>query len=218
MKILFGSQNFGMDIESSDKDYIQFVWPDVGDLCKPIPKAKESSQDDGSIIKRIDVRTIPDIALKSNLDFIQLLYSAEYDENDDIVSVLRQHEREISEMNIPRLYKSVMGSTYSRMKRGNTKDLVHCLFGMELLHIFHINGFTNMKNIFEVAQRSNRYRNFREWTDSDRFESLYHLVHETIKRVATLEDDYMAVPVQYEVSSKLQTLIGTMIVDKLNNQ
>lgn len=216
MKILFGSQNFGFDIEGSDKDYVQIVYPTVSDLCLPIPKSKEDKQEDGSIIKSIDIRKLPDLALKSNLDFIQLLYSTEVvcDKGDPLRVYLETNKEKISSINIPRLYKSVVGNVNSRMNKGNTKDLVHCLFSLDLLIQFHDNVLSGIGSIFE-SSRDGFYRDLRNREGVEMYYDLLNMVEGALYVVEGLKEDYLAVPVNYEYSRQMLEDIGNIVLTNI---
>ena len=78
MRILYGSQNFGYDIENSDRDYAEIVIPKWQDLFDKKLLNKTICNEDGSTLKQIDIRTLPQLFSGQNLADLQLLYSKEY--------------------------------------------------------------------------------------------------------------------------------------------
>jgi len=152
MKFLIGSQNFGFDTEDSDMDYVEFVYPDIHKLCCPIPKTKEVKGDDGHMVKVIDIRSLPSLFYKSNLDVLQLLFSKDASYSW-LTKYFFMHEKELSTINLPRLYSSIMGSNKSRLKKGTPKDLAHVIFGYKTLINFHEQGFTDLRSCFEHSDR-----------------------------------------------------------------
>ena len=78
MRILYGSQNFRYDIENSDRDYAEIVIPKWQDLFDKKLLNKTICNEDGSTLKQIDIRTLPQLFSGQNLADLQLLYSKEY--------------------------------------------------------------------------------------------------------------------------------------------
>lgn len=167
MKFLIGSQNFGLDTPDSDRDYFEIKMPELKDLCNPIPRNKEYKNDDGSVVKHIDIRSLPSLFYKSNLDTLQLLYSKEVKNGGSIEEYFSRYEEELSTINLSRFYKSVMGSALNRFKRETSKDLAHIIFGFKTLVTFENQGFTNLRSCFEHDEhdlyKSIRSGDYRSW-------------------------------------------------------
>ena len=210
MKFLVGSQNFGLDNKDSDKDYMEFVYPDVYQLCRPIPKTKEVKGVDGSFTKVIDIRSLPSLFYKSNLDTLQLLYSKESTDNW-LKDYLSFYEEELSTINLPRLYKSIMGSNKSRWKNKTSKNLAHIIFGYVTLMMFHEYGFKNLRLLFEHDNRE-IYQNIRAEKD---FEYWVSQARDFENRCLKLEEDYMSQSPNEEFMKKLEEDIGQSIISNL---
>lgn len=169
MRFLRGSQNFGLDTAGSDKDYVQVLYPDLGDLSLPIPHPKEVKNTDGSMSKHIDIRAIPSLFFKSNLDMIQLLYSKEVVDGGCLEEYFHRHEHEISTVNLSRLYQSIMGNALNRFKSHTSKDLAHIIFGFKTLIHFEEQNFTDLRKCFEHNEHAMyeaiRNENYDAWID-----------------------------------------------------
>lgn len=210
MKFLIGSQNFGLDIPSSDKDYFKFVYPELKDLCNPIPKNKESKNEGSSLTKIIDIRSVPSLFFKSNLDILQLLYSKEVNDGGNLEEYFREYEQELSTINLPRLYKSVMGTAMNRFKRETSKDLAHNIFGFKLLLTFKDNGFKDMRSCFEHNEQK-LYREIR----SESYESWLASARLWEELALSIKDEYVSMKPNGKFKEKFDEDIGRMVVNHL---
>ncbi|MEK4025392.1 hypothetical protein [Sporosarcina sp. FSL W7-1283] len=215
MKFLFGSQNFGLDTAESDKDYVEFVYPSVRELCKPIPSAKEYKQEDGSIIKQIDIRSIPALFYKSNLDTLQLLYSKEVIDGGIVQGFFRTHKEQLSRINIPRLYQSVMGSAKNRFKKGTSKDLCHIIFGFKLLNQFHGQGFTDLEASFAHDDHK-LYHDIRGGVMS--YEGALLYAKELELDCIELKEFYMKQKPDDDLKEFMDCYFGKIVVERLKEQ
>jgi len=211
MKFLFGSQNFGLDTPESDKDYMQFWYPSVGDLCKPIPHTKEAKQGDGSLVKHIDVRAIPGLFYKANLDTLQLLYSKKVEDGGEVEAYFRQYEHELSTINLPRLYFSVLGSALNRYKTRKTKDLAHIIFGFKTLIQFEKQGFEDLRKCFEHNE-NHFYQSVRSGEYSDWIPVAKHYEELACK----LGDRYKSQEPNDAFKAQMDNDFGMMVVRHLN--
>jgi hypothetical protein len=210
MRFLFGSQNFGLDTIDSDKDYVQVLYPYLGDLCKAIPHSKESKNVDGSITKNIDIRAIPSLFYKSNLDIVQLLYSKEVIEGGFLEEYFCKYENELSTMNLPRFYQSVMGSAINRYKRKTSKDLAHIVFGFKTLIQFEEQSFTNLRKCFEHGERD-LYRAIR----SESYDSWLISAQEWEKLALKKKETYMNLSPNDRFKEQMDKDIGNIVIQQI---
>lgn len=209
MRFLIGSQNFGLDLPNSDKDYFRFIYPELKDLCNPIPRNREIKEED-SLTKIIDIRSIPSLFFKSNLDTLQLLYSKEVINGGELEKYFREYEQELSTINLPRLYKSVMGSAMNRFKRETSKDLAHNIFGFKLLLTFEENGFRDMRSCFEHNEQR-LYQAIR----SESYESWFTSAKSWEELALNIKDKYDSMKPDEEFKRKLDEDIGRMVINHL---
>lgn len=209
MRFLLGSQNFGLDLDESDRDYFEIYYPEVHNLCEEIKKIKEVSEGTG-IIKRIDIRKLPDLFHKSNLDILQLLFSKEVIDGGELEEYFRINERDISRMNISRLYKSIMGSNMSRLKRRTTRDLAHVIFGFRLLIKFEENGFEDLRSCFRHDERE-YYQKVRLSPYTEHEEYALELERLCLEK----KELYESVGEDVEFFHKFKYDMGMMVVDNI---
>jgi hypothetical protein len=211
MKFLFGSQNYGFDLIDSDKDYMQFYYPTAEGICKAIPSPKETKHEDGSMTKYVDIRALPNLLYKSNVDILQLLYSKEVIDGGFLQEYFKLFEEELSTINIPRLYQSVMGSAINRFKKDTPKDLAHIIFGFDLLINFEKNGFTNMRSCFEHG-KEDYYRSIRT---SGKKEYWTKVAREMEQFALSKKESFMAQNPNDSFMDKLNFDIGSLVINTL---
>lgn len=213
MKYLFGSQNFGLNVAGSDSDYMQFVFPSASELCNSTMVSKEMKQADGSLLKVKDVRLLPDLFYKSNLDVMQLLFSVEK-EPSELDSFLQSNADALVMMNLPKLYSSAMGTTKQRMKANTAKDYAHCLFTLEFLLALANANFAQgtAQTFFAQAQASRRYGQLRE---SQSLETLASMVVTLEAQAQELKETYHAQNVNENLYNNFKTFVGKMVAKNL---
>jgi len=114
-KALVGSHNYNLQTETSDKDYKVFFYPNFSELYsgEKYSKAMTSNSED---IEYHDIRKLPDMLWKSNVNFLEVLFSTEVHKNDDLYDELWSKREDIARMNLPYLYDACMGMFYKKKK------------------------------------------------------------------------------------------------------
>lgn len=179
LKALFGSHNYNLNDEDSDKDYKLFVLPTFDDLYggQHFTKQSTSDSEDYSIH---DIRKIPDLFWKANINFLEMLYSKDVQVHKDL-SFLFEERQTWSLMNIPCLISSCEGMFFEKLKhleKGtsttqifverfgyDTKQLLHayrCLDFMIRLFQFDLNFshalyYTDEDKNFMMSMKKGRY-------------------------------------------------------------
>jgi predicted nucleotidyltransferase len=118
-KALVGSHNYNLQIESSDKDYKTFFLSSFEDLYSG-EKYSKSITSDTEDIEYHDIRKLPDMLWKSNVNFLEILFSTEVHKYDELYDKLRSKREEIARMNLPYLYDACMvmfNKKYKEFKR-----------------------------------------------------------------------------------------------------
>lgn len=123
-KTLVGSHNYGLNTETSDKDYKAFVLPTFDDLYygEKVSKSITSDEEDISIH---DIRMLTNMLYKSNVNFIEVLFSKEFDinseflftETHDFLIKLRRNREKYAKMNLPYLWNACIGMYYQNRKK-----------------------------------------------------------------------------------------------------
>lgn len=129
MKYLLGSHFWGMNVEGSDKDYLQFVLPSKQDLFNGVFTSKQAEDDAGNDINIKDVRLILKELRKGSLRIFEMLYSepiqcdnAMYSEEDNkklqcILEYAHEYRNELfNELRIE-FMRAVVGESKSRIKQ-----------------------------------------------------------------------------------------------------
>lgn len=120
LKALVGSHNYNLNTPESDKDHKYFVWPTFDDLYenKMFHKEVVTDIEDYTIH---DVRMLPTLFWKANLNFLEILYSQELEGDEALIDYLMEHRKELSTMNMHGLYAAAMGMSHEKEKL-MTKD------------------------------------------------------------------------------------------------
>ena len=214
MKYLVGSQNFGFDTPESDFDYMEFVFPTAEKICDSNFLSKERKEEDGSITKVKDVRLLPILLYKSNLDIIQILFAKEKETNEIyehmLHSFLMDNREALCKMNIFRLYKAVYHTSKQRIKDGTPKDLCHAVFQLNFLCRFESNGFTDAKGAWEYV------RDEYNWDHIRKTMTVKDAEHQ-LKIVEKIEDDFKKEE-NNEIFVELQQLIGRLVAQRIVNR
>lgn len=130
--MLYGSQNFGYALDTSDKDYMEFIYPTWEDILKNNVTSKELKNADGSVTKLKDIRLIRKMIEKGNFNDLQFLYSKHVMTTSEFMWLFQNRER-LVRANIYGSFKSNKGYILSCIKSGTRKDMVRALCFTQLL-------------------------------------------------------------------------------------
>lgn len=130
---LYGSQNYEVDTNKSDFDYVVYVFPTGEEILKGTMKEKTYSHT-GGLLKVRDVRKISDIVLKPTISNLELLVSKESYNDKSLDRVMNKMRKELKNqiaLNKRRVLFSSVGMCNSYMKQyhetGNEKYLMRAL-------------------------------------------------------------------------------------------
>jgi predicted nucleotidyltransferase len=132
---LTGSRNYHLEDRNSDYDFKLLVYPNFTDLYIGANKNNSDTKINGNDIKTTDIRLFQSILEKSNINFLEVLFSddifiptnsnKELDKyNKSMIEELITHREEFAAMNIPRLIKStkrIVESKITQFNNGNYK-------------------------------------------------------------------------------------------------
>lgn len=110
---VIGSQNYNLDLEDSDYDTVALVLPTIGNLYygDKYIENKVVQYEEG-LCKVTDIRDFYKGLLKSNLNYIELLYSKEYYINENYkidYEYLRENREIASSINVKNLLNCAIG-------------------------------------------------------------------------------------------------------------
>lgn len=155
MKLLYGSQNFGYDTPESDKDWLEFVYPTWEDIVSNNMKNKERKNEDGSVTKVKDIRLIIKMVEKSNFNDLQVLYSQEMYDCEDLKWFIDNRDVLVRH-NLHQLFYTNRGYILSCLKSGTQKDLVRALaFTNMIVKAFNENEFVMREPKFSKIREAN---------------------------------------------------------------
>ena len=163
LKTLVGSHNYNLNDNNSDRDYKIFVAPTFDDLYSGHihTKSHVGESEDYTIH---DIRKIPQLFWKSNINFIELLYSKKIDYNASIfpeIDAMFKLRDKLVKMNLPYLYNACFGNAhnkYKNLEKGtsgtqhliekfgyDTKEALHCYRMFDFLQRFSKTNFNNFQ-------------------------------------------------------------------------
>lgn len=232
-KALVGSHNYNLNDETSDKDYKYFVLPTFDDLYEnkmySLPSQVSAEMD----FDVHDVRKIPNLFYKSNINFVEVLYSTEIQANymglDYVPQQINQifaMKDKIARMNIPYFFHACMGMHFRKMSALNkgtkgtqhlismfgydTKQALHSYRLLDFLERFYYNDFNDFKKAITY-----------EGLDRDFMLSIKHgayteqqfrlLVSEKYEKVLTLRDGYDRITTDEETYQMLKQLTRDLV-------
>lgn len=122
---LVGSHNYNLNTPESDKDYKAFFIPSFDELYSG-EKYSKALTSDSEDIEYHDLRKLPDMLWKSNVNFLEVLFSVEVKKENtefgDVYKELRDRNEEIARMNLSYLFDACMGM-YNKKYREYQRDL-----------------------------------------------------------------------------------------------
>lgn len=121
---LYGSQNYGTDLESSDVDTKCILVPSLEDLCLARPVSKEIHLENGEHCEIKDIREIVVNFRKQNINFLEILYTKYRWVNpfyEDVWNTYFVEKREqISHYDMNRGLQSICGQALHTIKQNKT--------------------------------------------------------------------------------------------------
>ncbi|WP_374724253.1 DNA polymerase beta superfamily protein [Calidifontibacillus erzurumensis] len=218
-KALVGSHNYNLQTEESDKDYKIFFYPNFDDLYEGGKFTRALVSDDEDV-EYHDIRKLPNLLFKSNVNFMEVLFSEEYEVYDEaLFSKLFSLREEISKINLPYFYDACFGMFLRKMKeyhRDKEKDLAkktykHAMSAyriLDFLERFHNNSFSSFKQAIQYDLRDSARElllNIRNGTYA--YEQLEIMIEKKINQVKLLEYKYKSFEVNNDLKGKLDLIV-----------
>lgn len=131
LKALVGSYNYNLNTSESDKDYKLFVSPSFDDLYFKRSYTDNFNSDSEDLVIH-DIRKLSDLFYKSNVNYIEVLYSKELEillpkdhpNYKDLKSIIDNRE-EICKMNMSYLFHACKGMYFNKRNSMYNKGKDH---------------------------------------------------------------------------------------------
>jgi predicted nucleotidyltransferase len=227
VRVLTGSNNYNLNDEISDKDYKFFVLPNFDDLYngKCFYQGETSQELDYTVH---DLRKLPSLLYKSNMSFLEILFSKElifsYEAGQKLKDNVFKYAESIASINLPRLFNSCWFThmeKYNKLLKGtattqnlvdkfgyDTKQALHCYRYIDFLDRYIDNGFTSFnKALWYTSKERELMLDIKhgKYTLSE-FEELLRKKREV---VLPLKESYQAM----KVNSHLEEYLNMTIKD-----
>ncbi len=163
---LVGSHNYNLNTEESDKDYKVFVAPTFKDLYDGDQYTRSYVGSDLDYTVH-DIRKLPRLLWKANINFIEVLFSEESSFSElegvigQIIAGILIRNNGLARMNLPYLYDACIGmyyTKYNQLMKGtegtkhlvaqygyDTKQALHCYRVLDFLERYYIRDFQDFK-------------------------------------------------------------------------
>lgn len=220
-----GSVNYNLDDELSDVDYKVYVLPTAEDLYSGNRFVSSVTGDVDYTVH--DVRDLEKQLFKSNVNFVEVLFSVELTTTVPQMRELVQMREDVARMNLPYLYDACFGMMYNKMKsfdKGTkdtaplvekygycTKSFMTTYRGLDFLLRYHGNGFTS----FEKAVRyTNEERALMLAMKHGKFtrEEASAMVDELRKRLEVAKVDFKSTSLNEETNQTVHELLFDLVM------
>lgn len=159
-----GSPNYNLATPTSDKDYKAFVYPTIDDLYEGI-ESKYAHVTADRDIEYHDIRRLPNLLVKGNVNFLEVLFSKDTVSNDKLHKELLDLRDDIAKMNLPYLWDACMGmfnkevSNYRKqLDKGNEarafKYAASAVRIADFLSRYFLNGYKDMGEALRYEEDS----------------------------------------------------------------
>ncbi len=224
---LVGSHNYNLFDENSDNDYKIFVAPTFDDLYDNVIFSESiiGEYEDADIH---DIRKIPDLFWKSNINFVEILFSNNIMCFDDDLDRIFELKNEIARMNLPYFYKACKGMYFNKMKyldKGtegtmhlvqkygyDTKQALHAYRVLDFITRFSFTDFKDFKWAIWYGDENNK-KDFMmsikhgEYT-RDEFEEI---INKKYIHFQKFEEIYLNQKVDFELQKYLINIIRKVV-------
>lgn len=235
-KALVGSHNYNLNVEeiedidtgekfpASDKDYKVFVLPTFEDLYKGNMYAKQTIGDKEDLDMH-DIRKLPNLLYKANINFVEVLFSNEIIINDELgreqklmLSKIFENKDELARMNLPYLYNACDGMFLNKMKllKKGTDGTQH----KQALHAYRVLDFivrfadTDFKDFKKAMTYNEQEREFmldikHGFFTLESFENFIKFYYEA--KFKQLKEKYHSFKPNQELKDKLDNIIMELV-------
>jgi predicted nucleotidyltransferase len=228
---LVGSHNYNLNREESDRDWKLFVFPTFDDLYngRMYSHTITGKTDDVDIH---DIRRLSDLLFKSNINFVETLFSQQYAHFVGVnVQFLHDNRDRIARMNLPYLFRACIGMHLNKLRdidKGtegtqhlvqlygyDTKQAMQSYRVLDFLHRFYDNDFTDFKKaIWYTEDERRKLWDIKDgaYTRNDFVDMVTAFKDQT---QAKLEKAYTAQPVDEEMKEQLDEWVMVMVRESI---
>lgn len=218
-KALVGSHNYNLHTPQSDKDYKIFFYPNFDDLYQggQYSKALVSAEED---VEYHDIRKLPNLLYKSNVNFMEVLFSEEYEVYDEeLFTKIICLRDEIAKMNIPYLYDACVGmfiqkmKEYERDKKLNieAKTCKHAMSSyriLDFLERYHEISFSSFKQSIQYDDHDSKRSLLLDIRNGKyKFAQLEEMIKEKETKIKALEKVYKTFNSNTQLKEKIEQII-----------
>jgi uncharacterized protein len=228
-KALVGSHNYNLNTPESDKDYKVFTLPTFEDLYfnRRISTSKVGETEDYDFH---DVRQIPELWWKTNINFVEVLYSTKtFNTIPELLIIFNMKDR-LVRMNLPYFYTACKGMHFNKLsqidkgtsgtqhlvdKYGyDTKQALHAYRVLDFITRFYFTDFEGFKWAMTYEGKA---RDFMLSIKNGKYtkEEYLDLVKTKYEKFEVLEEVYKNQKPDIEVKEILEGLIMEMVKKNL---
>lgn len=211
-KALVGSHNYNLAGKDSDKDYKMFVLPTFEDLYKGNSYSKQVITDTEDVDIH-DIRKTSQLFYKSNINFVEVLFSSEIQYGDNLtyaqknlIDEIFAIRHDIAKMNLPYLFNACGGMHSQKMKllpKGtegtqhlvdkfgyDTKQALHAYRVLNFIERFRETGYEDFKHAMTYSDEEREFMlSIKDGMFSlNAFENFVNFYHEA--RFKTIKEAY----------------------------
>jgi predicted nucleotidyltransferase len=225
LKALYGSDNYNLKTPESDKDYKLFTVPSFNDLYdnKIFLKSVITPEEDMQIA---DIRKLPTYLFKSNINWIEILYSKEIICHPDLKEIFDMREKVVA-MNIQHLYYACLGDHFTKMSRlhhptestaylmakykYNTKEALYAYRALDFIQRFYAHDFKEFDKVIRYEDGVDR--DFMLGIKHGAFseEQFMVMMEEKLANTRPLEGEYKKFNPDVETKDKLESIIKEFV-------
>jgi len=229
---LVGSHNYNLNDETSDKDYKVFVYPTFDDLYNGKMYSHQSVGEFEDYDVH-DLRKLPDLLRKANVNFLETLFSMDYKKgpaNRYLTVHLFAMRDELVTMNLPYLFNSTKGMHFQKRssmlkttegtrhlveKYGyDTKDFLHAYRVLDLFDRFYKTNFEDFEYALRYSDKE-RVKMLEMKNGKYSYEEAVKMLDNKLAHHETYAEEMKKKEFNKEVFFKLETLVKEEVRRKL---
>lgn len=224
-----GSANYNLHDETSDQDFKVYVLPSFDDLYtgKRFVKSVVGDELDYTVH---DVRDLAHQLKKSNVNFVEVLFSTDLTVREDSLQELVDMREEVARMNLPYFYDACFGMLHNKLKvfeKGtgssnsfveqygyDTKAFMSMYRMMDFLLRYESNGFTSFAEAFSYTEEERTFMLSLKHGHYSKEEAT-ELVRQMREKVESKKPVYRSHTYQQETEEKMESLLKKLVYEKV---